>query len=109
MAAIHIVDQISNLRRLKDSEILHEWECGRCAVGADVAEKLIGADLYIHERSSGPSRFGGRITGFRLHSVVEPDGQIADGQIVFRFQATNDHRDIKTPRAGWVKDRKIVW
>lgn len=104
MAAIHIVDQIDNLRRLKDSPIAHEWESGCCAVAQGVAEKLVGADLFIHEGMSKPSRFGGKITGFRLH-----EGADAAGQVIFRFKASNDHRDIKTSRAGWSNDTKTIW
>lgn len=104
MAAIHMVDKIDNLRKLKDSNIAHEWESGGCMVDADVAEKLIGADLYVHEGPSKSSRFGGRITGFRIRNA---DGE--DASVVFRFQATHDHRDIKTSRGGWTNDRKIVW
>lgn len=104
MAAIHIVEHIDNLRRLKDSSLTHEWESGRCAVSSADAEKLVGADLYIHEARGRPSRFGGKVTGYR------PAGEeSAAGAVVFRFQASNDHRDIKTSRAGWVEDRKIVW
>ena len=104
MAAIHIVDQLDNLRRLKNSPIVHEWECGCCAIDQDVAEKLVGADLFVHERMTRPSFFGGKITGFRVHGGAE-----VGGEVIFRFQATNDHRDIKTSRAGWIKDTKIVW
>lgn len=105
MTAIHIVGQIDNLKRLKDSQILHEWESGRCVLAPGVAEKLVGADLYMHEGMSKPSRFGGKITGFRHHG----DGSDAVGDVIFRFQASNDHREIKTSRAGWTNDTKIVW
>lgn len=105
MTAIHIVGQIDHLKRLKDSAIVHEWESGRCAVAPNVAEKLVGADLYMHEGMSKPSRFGGKITGFRLHG----DGPDTASEVIFRFQASNDHRDIKTSRAGWTNDTKIVW
>lgn len=104
MASIHIVDPIDNLRKLKDSTLAHEWECGSCLVGTDAAEKLIGADLYVHESPFRPSRFGGTITGFRIHSGGE-----SDGKVIFRFQASNDHRDVKTARAGWKSDMKIIW
>jgi len=100
MAAIHIVDQLDNLRRLKASSLDHEWECGRCAVDSDTAQKLVGADLFIHIGRGKPSIFGGKVTGFRV------DGE---GEVIFRFEATNDHREIKTTRAGWAQDKKIVW
>jgi hypothetical protein len=105
VAAIHIVDEIANLKRLKDSSVVHEWECGRCSIAPEVAEKLVGADLYMHEGMSKPSRFGGKITGFRV------DGGTSDpaGEVIFRFQASNDHRDVKTSRAGWANSTKIVW
>ena len=104
MATVHIIDQIDKLRRLKDSRIAHEWECGGCILDHDVATKLIGADLFIHERMSKPSRFGGKITGFRVS-----EGEDMAGTVIFRFKATNDHRDVKTSRAGWTKDTKILW
>jgi len=104
MAALHIVDQIDSLRRLKDSSIAHEWESGRCAVAADAAEKLIGADLYIHEGPARSSFFGGKITGFRT-----PEGDESGSEMIFRFQASNEHRNIKTARTGWSKDKKIIW
>lgn len=104
MATIHIIDQVDNLRRLKDSRIAHEWESGCCAVDREVAAKLIGADLFIHEGMSKPSRFGGTITGFRVHDDAE-----SARAVIFRFKATNDHRDVKTSRTGWTNDTKIIW
>lgn len=104
MTAIHIVGDVESIRRIKDSQLAHEWEGWCCVVRADAAEKLIGADLYLHEGQTKPSRFGGKITGFRIQEGGEFDGRIA-----FRFQATNDHRDIKTTRAGWGSDVKIIW
>lgn len=105
MTAIHIVDHIDSLKRLKDSSIEHEWESGRCTIDPGVAEKLVGADLFMHEGMSKPSKFGGKITGFRLHEGSEAEG----ARVIFRFKASNDHRDIKTSRAGWANDTKIVW
>jgi hypothetical protein len=104
MTAIHIVDQIDSLRKLRGSKIVHEWESGPCVISADVAEKLIGVDLYIHERPSQSSLFGGKITGFRIDNVAS-----VDVKIIFRFQATNEHRDVKTSRGGWANNNKIVW
>ena len=105
MTAIHIVGQIDRLKRLKDSSLDHAWESGRCLIDPGTAEKLVGADIFMHEGMSKPSRFGGKITGFRLHG----DGSENTGEVIFRFQASNDHRDVKTSRAGWTNDTKIVW
>lgn len=104
MAKLHLVDRVDNLRKLKESHLAHEWESSCCAVAAGTAEKLIGADLYVHEKASQPSFFGGRITGYRTSEDPE-----TNGLVVFRFQASNDHREEKTSRAGWVKALKIVW
>jgi hypothetical protein len=104
MPAIHFVERIGNTWKVQNSSVDYEFESGYWVVSEDTGRKLVGGDLYLHDGQSEPSRFGGRILGYRVHS-----GGSEDGRIIFRFQATGDHRGITTPREGWGNEKKIVW
>ena len=102
MPAIHFVERLGNTKRIPDTD--HEYECGYWAVSEATAQRLIGGDLYLHDKQKEPSRFGGKILGFHVH----PDG-VEAGRIVFRIRASLEHRGVLTGRAGWGNEKKIVW
>ena len=102
MPAIHFVERIGNIRKIPNTQ--HEFESGYWAVAPETAQKLVGGDLYVHDGRTKPSRFGGKILSFRVHS-----GGQWDGRLIFRFQATAEHRDVSTSRKGWGNEKKIVW
>lgn len=106
MPAIHLIERAGNIKRLDSAQHPHEYDCGYWVVAATTAERLLesDADLYLHESQSLPSYFGGRIVGFRIHH-----GGSEDGRIIFRFQASPQHRGVTTGREGWGNEKKIVW
>lgn len=104
MPAIHLVERLGNTTKVKNAEHPHEYDCGYWVVSEESARKLVGGDLFLHDGQSEPSRFGGKIVGYR----VEEGGGL-DGRIVFRIQATPGHRGVKTPKEGWGNEKKIVW
>lgn len=106
MPAIHFVERLGNTRKVHDTEHPHEYDCGYWVVALSTAERLVSeyGDLYLHDGQNVPSRFGGKIVGFRVHQ-----GGDEDGRIVFRIQATPEHRGVTTGREGWGNEKKIVW
>jgi hypothetical protein len=102
MPSIHLVERLGNTRKIPNTE--HEYECGYWVVAEETARKLIGGDLYLHDGQNEPSRFGGKILGYRVHH-----GGNEDGRIVFHIQATIAHRGVRTPREGWGNEKKLVW
>lgn len=104
MPAIHFVERIGNTWKISNSAQPHEYESGYWVVSEDTATRLIGGDLFLHDGQKEPSRFGGKILGYR----VQRGGDL-DGRIIFRIQATGSHRGVKTPKEGWGNEKKIVW
>lgn len=102
MAAIHLVERLGDLRKVDATN--QEWESGFWVVGEDTAQRLVGGDIYLHEGQNEPSHFGGRIVSYRVHR-----GDDVDGRIVFRFRAAMEYRGVRTGRAGWGNEKKIVW
>jgi len=102
VTAIHLVERVDNVRKVDKSK--NEWESGYWAVTEDVAQKLIGAVLYLHRGKLQPSHFGGEILSYR----IEQAGPEA-GRVVFRLRADADCKGVKTNGKGWSKDQKIFW
>lgn len=104
MPGIHLIaPRRLNVNPAPDAEGEGEWESGNWALTEATAAGLVGGDLYLHEKKSEPSYFGGTILGFRRLS----DGDDAD-KVVFRFRFTAAHRGATTPRDGWSQDKKII-
>lgn len=103
MPAIHFVERMNNIRRLPGAD--GEWESGYWSVTENTAQRLIGADLYLHTRQAEPSHFGGKILGFHVHR----DQSDIDGRIVFRIKPTIGHKGVVAGREGWGNEKKIVW
>jgi hypothetical protein len=102
VTAIHLVERSDNVRKVDKSK--NEWETGYWPLTEDVAQKLIGAVLYLHRGKLQPSHFGGTILSYR----VEQSGTHA-GRVVFRLRADADYKGVKTDGKGWSKDLKIFW
>jgi len=56
-ASVHFVERKNNIRRVPGTQ--GEWESGYWVIAEDTAQRLIGADLYLHSGQSEPSHFGG--------------------------------------------------
>lgn len=105
MAVIHLIERKGNVWRLADSP--GDWESGYWVVGQDTADRLVGANLYLHSNQGAPSHFGGVILSFRVHH--DPNNSEIDGRLVFRIKASPTHKGVLAGREGWGNEKKIVW
>lgn len=97
---IHLIETDSmNFNLLKDDL----WENGWWTLNRDMAERLIGSEIFFHRTRTEPSFYGGVIRGYR----VEQGGE-KEGQIVFEFKYDRVCRDVKTDKKGWARKMKIV-
>lgn len=55
MPSIHFIERLRNITRLTGTK--DEYESGYWVVSAETAEKLVGADIYLHEGQAKPSYF----------------------------------------------------
>lgn len=101
MTAIHCIERSDNIRKIDRQK--NEWESGGWDVPEEVAQKLVGATLYVHRTKHQPSHFGGRILSWR----AVPAGP--SGGVVFTVRASADCKDVRTDTKGWSKDYKILW
>lgn len=98
---IHLIEKAGLLTR--EDKTSQDWESGNWSVSKETAESLIGGDIYLHKSQDRPSFFGGRITGY--HEIEEGE---AKGRVIFLFVATPEHKGVKTDKAGWGNEKKIV-
>jgi hypothetical protein len=102
MPAIHLIERLGNVHCV-DKET-NEWESGYWAISVETAERLQGGHIYLHQGQKEPSHFGGEVLSFYVYQS-EP----YVGRIVFRFRAAAEFKGVKTQRAGWSNEKKIVW
>lgn len=103
MPAVHFVERKNNVHRVPDAP--GEWESGYWVIAEETAQRLIGADIYLHSGQNEPSHFGGKIVAFRIHR----DSSEINGRIVFRIRSTLEYKGIVTGREGWGNEKKLVW
>ena|SRR5256885_927522 len=98
---IHLIEKLNLIQRIEGN--IHEsgyWE-----VAPQIAAELVGGDIYFHKKQKEPSFFGGKILAYRIH---EADDEYPRGRIIFRFEATRDHRGVLAGAGGWSYEKKIV-
>lgn len=98
---IHLIERDN--RFMCNDRSTQDWDSGFWRIDTSDAATLVGGNIYFHEKQATPSFFGGVITGYK----VEQKGEWK-GRIVFRFTASEDHKDVETAREGWVREKKIV-
>ena len=98
---IHFIEKANLLSR--EDKTTQNWESGYWTVSKEVADSLIGGDIYLHKAQDRPSYFGGKITSYRVHD----EGQWKD-RIIFLFTATMEHKGVRTAKSGWSMEKKIV-
>jgi hypothetical protein len=98
---IHFIEK-ENLMTREDKNT-QNWETGFWAVSKEIADSLIGGDIYLHKAQDKPSYFGGLITSYKVKNRG-----IHEGRIIFQFTATTGHKGIKTGKTGWGMEKKIV-
>ncbi len=79
------------------------YESGYWDLSLAKANHLVGQDIYFHERQDAPSFFGGIIQSFKISNNAP-----WRGRVIFTFKALQDHKNIKTNRAGWSMEMKIA-
>jgi hypothetical protein len=82
-----------------------EYQSGNWDVAEAKAAALVGSLIYFHETQSGPSYYGGRITGYR---VLPPDHPETPGRIVFTFTPELACRGFLAGRSGWRNEQKTI-
>lgn len=102
MPSIHIVKNDPNLPDLRPiapgSDI---YESGYWSLAAATAASLVGGQVFFHQKQSEPSYFGGIIQNMRT-SDEHP------GRFVITFQSIASCRGLRTSRAGWSQEMKLV-
>src|SRR3954469_894384 len=83
---IHLIEKAGLFKKLDGN--IHE--SGFWAVTPEVAESLIGGDVYFHKKQKETSFFGGKILSYRVHEEEDEH----KGRIIFKFEFSRDHRDV---------------
>jgi hypothetical protein len=102
MTSLHLIERDNRFQQLKGTK--DEWESGYWSLPVETAEKLVGGDVYFHEKQRKPSFFGGEILGFR----TQEEGPFT-GRLVLRFRFARDHKDVAGGGSGWTMEKKIVF
>jgi hypothetical protein len=102
MTAIHFIERSDHTR--KTDKLKNEWESGYWDIPEDVAQKLVGATLYLHRTKHQPSHFGGRILAYRIQQATT-----LGSCVVFTVRAAADCKNVRIGTKGWTKDYKILW
>jgi len=87
MARVHLICRGG--RHLKPLNV-PEYEIGYWVFTETQVKSLLNGTLYLHEKKSMPSYFGGQICGHRLAGPDEP----SPGQVVLRVIARDDCKNI---------------
>lgn len=105
MPSIHFVERKNNVTKIQGTP--DEWESGFWVVSHDTAERLVGANLYLHEKQDAASHFGGVILSWRV--IDDPTKPDIHGRVAFRIRATPAHRGVKAGPEGWGNEKKVQW
>jgi hypothetical protein len=103
MSSIHLVERLNNVRRISVDPPI--WESGYWVISQETAERLIGADLYLHSGQLEASHYGGKILSYHIHRGSSE----IDGRVVFRITPSLIHKGVVTGREGWGNEKKLVW
>jgi len=68
----------------------NNYESGYWTLYEAEAGRLVSGTIYLHQKKSEPSYFGGTISGFRLSTDAEP----YPGKIVFKVTPRDDCKNI---------------
>ncbi|QXX73219.1 hypothetical protein [Methylovirgula sp. HY1] len=87
MAKVHLICR--NGRHLKPQDG-PEYESGYWVFSETQIKELLNGTLYLHQKKSEPSYFGGTISGHRLAAPEEP----SPGHVVLTVVAREDCKNI---------------
>lgn len=97
MAAIHFICR--NFDGIEKSEAMPRYTSKAWVVSEDVAEKIVGANVYFHETKGEPSYFGGLID--KIERLAAPD----DDRVIIHLTATKEGRGVRWTGA----DHDMAW
>ena len=104
MSEIHLIKNDPGLPSIVPVEgEPNTFSSGYWSLSEQSALSLLDGRIYFHERQNDPSFFGGRI----VDAWVQPEGEYR-GRIVFKFIFAEACKGVKTSRAGWAQEMKIV-
>jgi hypothetical protein len=101
---IHLIERLGSFKRV-EGNVFESW-CWN--VTPEVAETLVGGDIYFHKKQKEPSHFGGKILGYRIHDSVEGEYPECHGRAVFTFEYSREHKNVSAGDGGWSYEKKIV-
>lgn len=101
--ALHLVEKgiyVQNLKAVRGSP--GEWFSGNWWVSDKTATELVGKKLFLHPGQLEGAHLGGEVISFQKFNG-DPKRKI------FRFRELSSCIGVKTPKAGWANEKKIVW
>ncbi len=98
---IHLIERVNEFQRISRED--HIWESGNWVLSQEVSESLVGGDIYFHKEQTKQSYFGGKVLGCRIVSEGSDSGRF-----IIKFQASMEHKNVKTAKEGWGMEKKIV-
>ena len=101
---IHLIERNGAFKKLEGN--VHETWCWKMT--AQVAESLVGGDIYFHKKQKEPSYFGGKILAYRVHDSDEGEVPDCRGRVIFTFEFSREHRGVSAGEGGWSFMQKIV-
>lgn len=87
MAKVHLICRNGRHLKPKDGP---EYESGYWVFSETQIKELLNGTLYLHQKKSEPSYFGGMISGHRLAAPEEP----SPGHVVLTVIAREDCKNI---------------
>jgi hypothetical protein len=97
---LHLIEKLRNMRPLQQGS--STFESGDWTIAEERAKTLIGGTVYFHETQTGPSYYGGKITGYRVIPVGTPNA----GKIIIIFVRDEAAIGIRTGKDGWGNEQK---
>lgn len=101
---LHLIETANEIRPLNLADKVFSSGCWH--ISTDLAQELIGHEVFFHKQQRSPSHFGGRVTGFE----ILPAGHACEGRIVLHFVLTdrNAGKGVRADRAPWGREKAIV-
>ncbi len=101
---IHLIERGNAFVRV-EGNVFESW-CWD--ITPEVAETLVGGDIYFHKKQKEPSHFGGKVLGYRVHDSDEGRFPGCRGRVVFTFEYSRGHKEVSAGEGGWSYEKKVV-
>jgi hypothetical protein len=97
---LHLIEKKRKMKPVSQGS--STFESGDWKIAEERAKTMIGGTVYFHETQTGPSYYGGTITGYR---VILGDAANA-GKVVIIFIRDDAAIGIRTSKEGWGNEQK---